>query len=393
MLSHYDPRRILKKISNSLLRALFARHGVLQDLPWESFSETRIEPIFSAWQELPDEKRREIQLAFQDIHSLADGCGLKACLEEIQRSHPHRAWEFTNLTGHHDKASWAYLQFPDAFRQAALFARADALKSGRYWVKRNHLPRQPLAVDQGHVGGLERALHDHYWPTEMRGKHCKVEHYDRGNGAQYFYAYLDDWPDKQLVFADDGEMVLSSQRAAFSNVFVFNPDEGTLELEAKGGAAAQLSLQQAFCRSVLGVEVGPADPLRPAYKLDMLLNPDFTFVTDPADRIAQVHLRSVRVGPVTVAGHPVDYLELKFAGNTDLAAAAESIRHCVDEADGDVTIRRATFELLFLPDAEHRVNKMSFYVSVPSTCNLKSKPDALRLAGERCLRLWGVTDD
>ena len=103
---------------------------MLQDLPWESFSETGIEPIFSAWQELPDEKRREIQLAFQNIHSLADGCGLKACLEEIQRSRPHRAWEFATIPGHHDKALWAYLQFPDAFRQAALFARADALKSG-----------------------------------------------------------------------------------------------------------------------------------------------------------------------------------------------------------------------------------------------------------------------
>jgi hypothetical protein len=388
----YDPRRLLKQISNSLLRALFARHGVLRDLPWESFSEAKVEPVLAAWQALPDDKRREIQVALQDIHALADGRALKICLEEIQRRWSHRTWEFTSLTGRHDKALWAYLEFPDAFRQAALFARADALEGGRYWVKRNSLPRGPFAVDRGHVSGLERELHDHYWPTEMRGEHCRVEHYDRGNGAQYFYAYLDDWPDKRLVFTDGGELEPRSERFAFSNVFVFDPEEGSLELVAKGGAAAHLVLQQAFCRSVLGLEVGPAEPLRPAYRLDMLLQPGFAFVTDPADRIAQVFLRCVRIGSATVAGHAVDYLEMKFSAETELAAVVESIRHCVDQAGGDAAVRRATFELVFLPDAEQCAKRMSFSVTVPSTCNLKSKPEELRLVGERCLQLWGITD-
>lgn len=388
----YDPRRLLKLISNRLLRALFARHGVLGDLPWESFSEAKVEPVFAAWQELPHEKRREIQLALQDIHALADGRGLKVCLEEIQRHYSHRAWEFARLTGHHDKALWAYLEFPDAFRQAALFARADALEGGRYWVKRNSLPRGPLAVDQEHVDGLEKELHNHYWPAEMRGEHCRVEYYGRGNGAQYFYAYLDDWPDKRLVFAADGELEPRSERFAFSNVFVFNPDEGSLELGAKGGKAVHLSLQQAFCRSVLGLEVGPADPLRPAYRLDSLLQPGFAFITDPADRVARVFLRCVRIGPVMVAGHAVDYLEMKFAGETELATVVELIGHCVDQAGGNATVRRATFEIVFLPDAEQCAKRMSFSVTAPSTCNLKSKPDELRQVGERCLKLWGISD-
>lgn len=388
----HDPRRLLKQISNSLLRALFARHGVLQDLPWESFSEAKIEPIFAAWQELPDQKRREIQLVLQDVHDLSDGRGLKVCLEEIQRRWPHRAWEFATLAGRHDKALWAYLEYPDAFRQASLFAQTDALEGGRYWVKRNSLPRGPVGVDQQVVAGLQQELRNHYWPTEMRGKHCLVEHYDRGNGAQYFYAYLDDWPDKRLVFADDGALEPRGERFAFSNVFVFNTDEGSLELFAKGGAAVHLPLQQAFCRSVLGLEVGPSDPWRPAYRLNVLFQPGFAFVTDPADRIAQVFLRCVRVGSATVADNAVDYLEMKFARETDLAEVIESVRHCVGQFDGGVAVHRATFELVFLPDAEQRVKRMSFCVSTPSTCNLKSKPDELRLAGERCLQLWGIAD-
>ena len=82
-------------------------------------------------------------------------------------------------------------------------------------------------------------------------------------------------------------MIPQNERFAFSNVFVFNTDEGSLELVAKGGAAVHLPLQQAFCRSVLGIEVGRADPLRPAYQLGMLLDPGFALVTDPADCIAR----------------------------------------------------------------------------------------------------------
>jgi hypothetical protein len=355
-------------------------------------SEKQTEPVFAAWQQLPDARRKQIQVALQDVHAIAEGRGLKIFTEELCCNFPEHISTFAAMEDRRDKALWAYLTLPDAFEQAALFARTDALEGGRYWVKRNSLPRRPVTVDQHVVTGLQRELHEHYWPTEMRGKHCKVEHYDRSSGAQYFFAYLDDWPDRQLVFDDDGEMVPHSERLAFSNVFVFNPDDGSLELAAKGGTAVHLSLQQAFCRSVLGIDVGPADPLRPAYRLDMLLDPSFTFITDPADRIAQVFLRSVRIGPVTVAHHAVESLVMNFPKGTNLPDAIESIRQCIDQSPGDVFVCYAKFELVFLPDADHRVKQMSFYVTAPNTCNLKSKPDEMRLIGERCLQLWEISD-
>ena len=208
----YDPRKLLKQISNHLLRALFAHHDVLQDLPWEQFSEKQMEPVFAAWQKLPDAKRKAIQVILQDVHNLVDGRGLKLLIEDLCRSFPQHAETFAALEGRHDKALWAYLHMHAAFVQAALFARADAMVGGRYWVKRNTLPHRPITVDGQIVSRLQQELHDFYWSTEMRGKHCKVEHYARKNGAQYFYAYLDDWPDKRLVFADDGEMASRAER-------------------------------------------------------------------------------------------------------------------------------------------------------------------------------------
>ena len=182
-MSHsYDPRRLLRQISNQLLRALFARHDVLQNLPWDEMTETRIEPVFAAWQKLPDAKRKEIQVILQDVHALADGRGLRIFAEEIHRRFPDRAGEFAAHEGRLDKALWAYLTLPDVFEQAALFARADALMGGRYWVKRNSLPRGPVDITADRLAELQQALRDHYWPAEMRGKHCKVEHYERKDG-------------------------------------------------------------------------------------------------------------------------------------------------------------------------------------------------------------------
>jgi hypothetical protein len=42
---------------------------------------------------------------------------------------------------------------------------------------------------------LAKALSRYYWPNEMRGQHCQVEHYTRPGGNEYFFAYLDNWPD------------------------------------------------------------------------------------------------------------------------------------------------------------------------------------------------------
>jgi hypothetical protein len=382
---------VLRQISYDLLEVFLARHDARPELPCVKPPKPGKKPVCSGWQRVPDARRKEAQIALRDVHDLAGGRGLKIFAEEIRRTYPERADEFIALEGRLDKAMWAYLHLPAVFEQAALFARADALANGRYWVKRNSLPRRPVTVDQPMIDHLQDALHGYYWSAEMRGRHCKVEHYDRQNGAQYFYAYLDDWPDKQLVFADDGEIVPRSERFAFSNVFVFNPSEGSLELVAKGGAPVHFPLQRAFCRSVLGIDVRRADPLRPAYLLDHLLEPGFSFVTDPADRVARVILRRMQVVPI-VACPDCEDLKLTFRRGSDPVAVLRNVLLGVHLDLSQVSVQEASFEVTLLPDLSGQGKQMTFKVTAPSSCNLKSKPDELREVGERCLRLWGITD-
>jgi hypothetical protein len=94
-------------------------------------------------------------------------------------------------------------------------------------------------------------------------------------------------------------------------------------------------------------------------------------------------------------GH-FEHLEIKFCTRADLPDVLEAVQEgldCFRVNLSQVRALQASFQVVFLPDAEHRARQMTFSVAVPNTCNLKSKPDELRLVGERCLKLWGIANE
>jgi hypothetical protein len=388
MAKDFDPRRILRKISNSLLRVCFERNGVVEGIPWDDLGETQVERIFAVWQKMPEDKRRHIHIVLLDINELADERGVKVLVEEIQRAAPERLNEFHAITGQADRAMWTYLNVKMAFVVAAYFGRAEALSTGRYWIKRNSLPKQALSVTDDHKAALKATLTEFYWDEQLRGRTCEVEHYTRIGGSEYFFAYLDDYPDDPVVFDEQGHLVRSKERRVFDNVFVFNPSDGSLEMYAKGGKKVYEPLQRRFCKAVLGLDVGPADPQRPAYTLDHLLRPDRAMRTDPADRIVSAVITRVRLAPL---GRPSEYVELGLDRGRGINRIDQAIAEYLNTArlhPGSVSVKQMAFMLRFSEGAPCR--QMSFSVSCPNSCDLKSRPDDQRAIGERCLRMWEV---
>lgn len=388
MAKDFDPRRILRKISNSLLRVCFERNGVVEGIPWDDLGETQVERIFAVWQKMPEDKRRHIHIVLLDINELADERGVKVLVEEIQRAAPDRLSEFHAITGQADRAMWTYLNVKMAFVVAAYFGRAEALSTGRYWIKRNSLPKQALSVTDDHKAALKATLTEFYWDEQLRGRTCEVEHYTRIGGSEYFFAYLDDYPDDPVVFDEQGHLVRSKERRVFDNVFVFNPSDGSLEMYAKGGKKVYEPLQRRFCKAVLGLDVGPADPQRPAYTLDHLLRPDRAMRTDPADRIVSAVITRVRLAPL---GRPSEYVELGLDRGRGINRIDQAIAEYLNTTrlhPGSVSVKQMAFMLRFSEGAPCR--QMTFSVSCPNSCDLKSRPDDQRAIGERCLRMWEV---
>ncbi|TVQ34156.1 MAG: hypothetical protein EA376_00630 [Phycisphaeraceae bacterium] len=392
MAKPFDPRKILKHIANDLLREFFSRRGELTDIPWDDLTEHKIEPVFDAWQRLPEKERLEVQVILRDINELADHRGMAVLAEEILWRCPERAEEFKAQKGKADKAMWVYLHMRGAFDEAALFARADALAAGRHWKRRNGLPKITMSVDDSMIDALEDALTSFYGPVQMRGRRCKAVHYRRSGGADYFFAYLDDYPDKHMVFdGDSAEPIVRADRYAFQNVFVYNADDGSMEVFAQGGKKVWEPLQSAFCSAVLDEHVDPADPLRPSFKLDHLLTPDFPLPTDPNDRVEEARIKRIKLGKRGWR----DAIELTIDPRDHRNAIYRKIEllRRVGLVTDDTQVLSVTFALKFVHDGPGRQPTMTFDVSAPNSSDLKSKPDEQRAIGERCLRQWEVVDD
>lgn len=389
----FDPRKILRQLSIPLLKEFFQRRGELQDLPWSELKARHgFHPICEAWQRLPELARRDVHVQLRDVHKLADDKGMKAIAEAIRTRFPDRIWEFKSCGSRLNRALWFRLSFPDLFDQAALFAQADALSAGRYSVRRNTLPKQRPLVTPEVTTALGTALREYYWSQEMRGEKCRVEHYARPDGNEYFFAYLDDWPDAPLVFADDGELEPLPARYAFSVLFVFCPEDGSLELVAKGSQAIQYPLQQAFCRSVLGIDVKPTDPVRPVYDLSVLFDPTFTFPTDPSDHIESMRLERVQLG-FCGNSREVDFRAMKFNKRTGIRRALQLIQEevtCRGLKQDEVYVKQASLQFRFLPWGFERPRQMTVNVAIPNTCDLKDKPEQMQAVGYRCFKSWGI---
>jgi hypothetical protein len=308
---------------------------------------------------------------------LADHRGLAVLAEEILWRCPERADEFKAQVSKADKAMWMFLHVPEAFDEAAMFARADALAAGRYWNRRNGLPRKQIVVDQAVRERLAEALTSFYGPTQMRGRHCHVVHYPRSGGSNYFFAYLDDYPDKRLVFDGDGdEPTVRADRYAFENVFVYNGDDGSMERFAQGGKKVSEPLQAAFCQAVLGEDIDPADPLRPSFQLDHLLTPEYPLPTDPQDGVEEAGSHGC-AWRRTAAAATSRSRPIPRPTPTTSTARWNVAQASVITAAG-TRVLQATFHLKFLHDGPGRQPTLTFDVLVPNSCNLKSKPDEQR---------------
>jgi hypothetical protein len=388
----FDLKKQLTIHDRGLLRQLLGGEPSMQAIDWDAMPRNNIAPLTAAWEAMDEVKKRHYQVILQDVQHLAEPKGLKVLIEELEWRHPDKLPLFAAQLGTADKSLWAFLNATEAFDEAAIFARAEALRNGQQANIWNSLPKEPIVITQDKLHTLEQQIRAYYWNREMRGEVCKVNQYDRHDGSQYFFAYLPDWPDKRLCFDEQEQLTPREDVYAFSNAFVFEPSLGTIELIAKGGKKVQKELRRAFCQSMLGIEVDDEDPLKPVYCLDQLLDSSFAFTTEASERIADVRLRRVRIVPrVTVPS--VEQFEFKFREATDLpsirSVLAEQLASMQLGFD-QVSVTQAGIQFQFMGNGERKGKTMMVNVSCPNTCDLKSKPEEQELIGRACFVRWGI---
>ena len=145
----FDPRKVLRQVSNALLKEFFSRRGELEEVPWDELKETHIGPIFDGWQALPDDDRNEVQVLLQDVNELADERGLGVLAEEIQWRAPQRLKEFGRWEGRMDRVMWVDPESAGGLRggRAVCASRCPGRRAfpDRRWPARGPVPLRGLA--------------------------------------------------------------------------------------------------------------------------------------------------------------------------------------------------------------------------------------------------------
>lgn len=388
----FDPKYVLRQISNELLKDLFEAHHVELDVPWDDLDEAEVDPIFMAWQELPEAKRRAIEIVLHEVSDMAAGDeGTRAiCEEAIRQGRQDLVDELEEYESRHDKAVWTYIRATDVWSLAVRFARADSLSHGRYWIKRCDIPPVEPDTSDGKIEELEEALSAFFLATQARGRHCQVEHYVRASGADYFFAYLDDYADTYVTLDDAGAFDRRPERRAFELVLVYDRAHGSLEMFARGGKKVYIPLQEIFCRVILGEEIGPENRNSHPYELNGLLSRDFQFPTDPADGIDTVRVRKLRL---SIKGLPRRRITLEADPDGGVNDIYEMLEQYLNQRRLPASILNVTqvgLKFGFDPSHEDLPKSLSFDLSSPNSSNLKSKPEGVRELAEKYLREWGL---
>jgi hypothetical protein len=388
----FDPKRVLRQVSNHLLQDLFTTHQHDLELPWDQMDETDVDPIFNAWQTLPESDCRAIEIVLHEVNEMADGDeGTRAiCEEAIRQGNQQLIDDLDGIESRHDKAVFTYIHATDVWNLAVRFARADSLSHGRYWIKRCDIPTKEPDTSLEKIQEFQVALSAFFREAQARGRHCQVQHYVRATGADYFFAYLDDYADTYVTLDTDGEFDRRPERRAFEIVMVYDRLHGALEMHARGGKKVYIPLQEIFCRVILGEEIGPENRNSHPYELNGLLSRDFQFPTDPEDGIDSVRVRKLRL---SVKGLPRRRITLEADPERGVDDIYDMMDSYLDQERLPISILNVTqvgLKFNFDESNEEMPRSLSFDLSYPNSSNLKSKSEGVREIAEKYLREWGL---
>lgn len=388
-MADYAPRQFLRQAQLALLRQYFARHKVLAEIEWDKLKEPEAEPIYRAWQGLPDQTRDLIDWELRRIYGMATADGTRAIIEEGRFHGLDLSADLDGLNGYVNKALWTFLEQRRVFDVAAMLNRADHL-NGRYWRKRKDLLKKDPDVSPAALRQLADTVSAYYWENQGRGQNCRAETYLRVGRYHYFFVYPQDYTDTFIGYRDDGEFERRPQNPAFEVIFVYDAIDGTLELYVQGDKKIVRDLQQLFGRTILHEELGEENRNAVPYSLNVLKNRDFSFPTDPVDRVREVKVPALRLSLVGNRRKRITFETDPKEPKGAVYDLMESALHEKRLPPSMVDVSSAVILMVFdNTDGPGRDAKpLSFRISYPDSCNLKDSPE--ELLAKKYLKEWKI---
>lgn len=380
MARHYSIKNLFRQMPNALLARYFQTHGLFAGLDFAGMKEGTPDALFEAWRDLPDIQRNPLEAELRQIFDMSWEKGWLSILDEARwqfRADPEAFTSFSDqlsaLSSHYARAMITFLDYGACWKGATRFYHADMLS---YWRKRRNLPRQPAAVDAASLRELANLISHYFRHAEGRGQHCVVEPYRR-NDLDYFFAFPEDHSQQAAEWVN-GEFHPRPHTPAFEIVYVYSQQDGTLDLNYRGGRQAVEPLQGIFAQAILKLDELPSDPKdQRVYDLNPLRTPGFPFICDPWSGIQSVAVKRLRLSSTVKSG---DRIILEADPTRDPAAVYRLMDKALKTAPGHL-YNVTQVELLAAVDVneDKPSKKLTIRITHPNSCSLKYDELGLRL--------------
>lgn len=384
----YILNSFLRQAPRELLATYFAQKAILTGLDFNTLKETQVDPIIEALEALPGDARAGIESDFRRVFTLCNASGSRLLADMLEFYELDLADELGRMKNHHARAMWLFLNPIHAgrnlFEDCSAMAEVHSL-SFTASKRLRDLPNLKPSSDPLVLAKMESGLRELY-RRQGRGYHCKVEYFQRPNPTRhYFVAYPEDYSSSSLQWEDAG-LRRVDRRAAFEVAYLYQPEEGILELSAPGSRKEIKLLQEVFCRLPLGLDGIPTKATDRCFVLNGLKADDHDFPTDPADGIESVQVVALRLSEI---GNARRRLTVEQDPNSS-ETVHEYLRRVINQEQMPLELMNVTWaklRVVWYPEAEGKKPKaLTFTLGYPDSISLKDEPR--HLAIKKYLKRW-----
>lgn len=389
----FTTRGFMRHAPNALLREFFEKRDELSDFNWDALNgESKIEPLYRAFIEMPDDQRKIVEGIFRQVHDLSHEAGIKTLVAEGEgqfhklKLRPH----LDKLKSFEEKALWVQIHHAAVVKVASFFQHADHF-SETSWKSRTGLSGLTPRVLVEELQSLADEISKFHIDTYGCGKHGKVENYLRGDRYHYYFVYIEDFPDVYTGFDIAGEFERRLHQPAIEIVFRYDPIDGLLETHAKGVKDVVERLQEIYCEKILDCDLPPASKNEEPYSLKRLFELNFELNTDSVDRLDHARVRKIRLN---VRNYVTRRLLLESLNEGDVSEVKNMFHDYLNAKQinaNSVKLAWAEFEFEFLPEAgQRRGKKVIFQLTDAGHANLDKQSDQHRDMVVRYLKRWQI---
>lgn len=387
-MAQYSPKKIIRSISKPLLKRYFDGRGLLGDFDWSEYEQGDPEPIIEALDALPSDDQTAVDTDLYTVNELATDGGSRLIYEEAAFWKKPWADELGDMANDCERALLAIIEDRDLVETALAYNEIDRFAESK-WRRWNVGKRLEVSDDEQQREKLRKALRA-IFKEEGRGARCHIETLDRRDPQRFCcFAYPEDYPKTDLGYDDQDRFSRHTRRTASEIVFVYQSEEGVLEMVASGDKKRKEKIAEAFCKHILGLTALPDPRSNPPYNLDVLKRGDFAFQTEAEDNIESVELRLLRFD---LPGKGYRRLVLSARPTPEVPDVLHAlVEEAIDKTKfplSELHVSQAKLSMRFRGQDGRRGKTLTFEVTYPDRCNLKD--NGYDAVAKRYLTKWGI---